>query len=81
LFFEGAVKKVPSKKNAFRHKSLAAFFLFWYNNSAMNIKHYYSPKQGRLPVFISDILNICGPDRNSYSKTDPSATFKSTYGR
>ena len=25
----------------------------------MNTKHYYSPKQGRLPVFISDILNIC----------------------
>ena len=42
-------------------KSLAAFFLFWYNNSAMNTKHYYSPKQGRLPVFISDILNICDP--------------------
>ena len=27
----------------------------------MNTKHYYSPKQGRLPVFISDILNICDP--------------------
>ena len=57
----GAVKKKSRKKNAFRHKSLAAFFLFWYNNSAMNTKHYYSPKQGRLPVFISDILNICDP--------------------
>ena len=27
----------------------------------MNTKHYYSPKQGRLPVVISDILNICDP--------------------
>ena len=27
----------------------------------MNTKHYYSPKQGRLPVYISDILNICDP--------------------
>ena len=26
-----------------------------------NTKHYYSPKQGRLPVFISDILDICDP--------------------
>ena len=36
--------------------------IFWYNVFAM--KHYqrqYSPKQGRLPVYIADILDICDP--------------------
>ena len=50
------------KKNVFRHKSLATFFSFWYNYSAMNnTKYYYSPKQARFPLFISDILDICDP--------------------
>ena len=26
-----------------------------------NTKYYYSPKQGRLPVYIADILDICDP--------------------
>ena len=26
-----------------------------------NTKHYYSPKQARLPLFITDILDICDP--------------------
>ena len=31
----------------------------WYNKLAMNYTNtYYSPKQGRLPVFISDFLEI-----------------------
>ncbi len=36
--------------------------LFWYNYSVMkNTNTYYSPKQGRLPLFITDILDICDP--------------------
>ena len=26
-----------------------------------NTKNYYNPKQGRLPLFITDILDICDP--------------------
>ena len=34
----------------------------WYNKLAMNYTNtYYSPKQGRLPVFISDFLEISDP--------------------
>lgn len=34
----------------------------WYNKLAMNHTNiYYSPKQGRLPVFISDFLGISDP--------------------
>ena len=36
--------------------------IFWYN--VFDMKHYqrqYSPKQGRLPVYIADILDICDP--------------------
>ena len=36
--------------------------LLWYNKLAMNNTNiYYSPKQGRLPVFISDFLEISDP--------------------
>ena len=36
--------------------------LLWYNRLAMNYTNtYYSPKQGRLPVFISDFLEISDP--------------------
>lgn len=50
------------KKERFQAQYLEAFFLFWYNNSAMNnTEIYYSPKQGRLPLFITDFLNICDP--------------------
>ena len=39
------------------------FFSFWYNLSVMknNTKFYYSPKQGRLPLFLADYLDICDP--------------------
>ena len=39
------------------------FFSFWYNLSAMknNTEYYYSPKQGRLPLFLADSLDICDP--------------------
>ena len=32
--------------------------LLWYNKVVNNTKEYYSPKQGRFPVFISEIINI-----------------------
>lgn len=35
----------------------------WYNQSVMknNTEKYYTPKQGRLPLYISDCLDICDP--------------------
>lgn len=55
------MKKVPHKKERFQEQNLEAFFLVWYNSAMNNTKIYYSPKQGRLPLFITDILDICDP--------------------
>ena len=48
---------------ALKQKKLGSHPLFWYNNGVNNIntETYYSPKQGRFPVFIADSLNICDP--------------------
>ena len=35
--------------------------LLWYNKIVNNTKSYYSPKQGRFPVFISDLIKISDP--------------------
>lgn len=41
---------------------LEASFFIWYNYFAMNNTNtYYNPKQGRLPLFITDVLDICDP--------------------
>ena len=50
------------KKERFQAKNLEAFFFVWYNYSTMNNTNtYYNPKQGRLPLFITDVLDICDP--------------------
>ena len=38
-------------------------FSFWYNLPMKNNAkyYYYSPKQGRLPLFLADSLDICDP--------------------
>ena len=43
-------------------ENLEASFFIWYNYFAMNNTNtYYNPKQGRLPLFITDVLDICDP--------------------
>ena len=50
------------KKRTSLGETLEASFFIWYNYFAMNNTNtYYSPKQGRLPLFITDILDICDP--------------------
>ena len=48
---------------ALKQKKLGSHPLFWYNHGVnkINTETYYSPKQGRFPVFIADSLNICDP--------------------
>ena len=50
------------KKRTLSGKKPGALFLVWYNCFAMNYTNiYYSPQQGRLPLYITDILDICDP--------------------
>lgn len=46
-----------------KQKKLGSHPLFWYNYCVkkINTETYYSPKQGRFPVFIADSFNICDP--------------------
>lgn len=48
---------------ALKQKKLGSHPLFWYSYGVKtnNAETYYSPKQGRFPVFIADSLNICDP--------------------
>ncbi|ANU48294.1 hypothetical protein A4V08_23275 [Lachnoclostridium sp. YL32] len=60
---DGGCEKSPlTKKNIFRFYP-GTFFFCWYNLSVMknNTMSYYSPKQGRFPVFLADSLDICDP--------------------
>lgn len=60
-FWVGAVKKVLRKRTPLGENLEASFFI-WYNYFAMNNTNtYYNPKQGRLPLFITDVLDICDP--------------------
>ena len=58
------MKKQPKPQKKIRHitESIDGYVPLWYNKLAMNYTNkYYSPKQGRLPVFISDFLEISDP--------------------
>ena len=55
------MKKVLRKRTPLGENLEASFFI-WYNYFAMNNTNtYYNPKQGRLPLFITDVLDICDP--------------------
>ena len=58
------MKKVPTKKEGFnRAGGLGWILLFWYHLTAIknNTERNCSTKQGRLPVFIAENLEICDP--------------------
>ena len=58
------MKKPPRTTGEdYRAKVLGSLLLLWYNLTGMknNTENYYTPKQGRFPVFISDCLDICDP--------------------
>ena len=58
-FFWGCEKIIASKKKRHITESIDGYVPLWYNKLAMNNTNiYYSPKQGRFPVFISDFLEI-----------------------
>ena len=62
----GAVKKVtapfPSKKclSPLKIKERGTFYGIIFLHMKIH-QRQYSPKQGRLPVFIADLLDICDP--------------------
>ena len=58
------MKKQPKPQKKIRHitENIDGYVPLWYNKLAMNYTNkYYSPKQGRLPVYISDFLEISDP--------------------
>jgi len=57
------VKKVQKTKSTFKSQGLGSALCFWYNYLAMknHTEKYYNPRQGVLPVFFADCLNICDP--------------------
>ena len=59
----GCEKSPWKKKNASKWKYLEAIFFFGiiFFVKKTNTEKYYSPKQGRLPVFLAESLEICDP--------------------
>ena len=64
-----AVKKRPKKTKGFGTRKRDKSFFVWYNLVEMKTtpRRYYTPRQGKIPVFVSDFLSISDPGHSTDS--------------